>query len=74
MSTNLVSDYTEKTSVERSFALKNSSGAEKNKGRMLELMKSHYQADQQVKYLYLQAEIEALLGQLQTMQKRKTVS
>jgi hypothetical protein len=74
MSTNLVSDYTEKTSVERSFALKNSSGAEKNEGRMLELMKSHYQADQQVKYLYLQAEIEALLGQLQTMQKRKTVS
>lgn len=74
MSTNLVSDYTEKTSVERSFALKNSSGAEKNEGRMLQLMKSHYQADQQVKYLYLQAEIEALLGQLQTMQKRKTVS
>lgn len=74
MSTNLVSDYTEKSSVERSFALKNSSGAEKNEGRMLQLMKSHYQADQQVKYLHLQAEIEALLGQLQTMQKRKTVS
>jgi hypothetical protein len=33
-------------------------------------MKS-YQADQQVKYLHLQAEIEVLLQQLQTLKQKK---
>ena len=33
-----------------------------------------YQADQQVKYLYLQAEIEVLLQELQTLKQQKHVS
>lgn len=75
MSTNLVSGlYTEQSSVDRSFSIENSSIAVSNEGRLIQLMKSHYQADQQVKYLHLQAEVEALLGQLKTIQKQKTAS
>ena len=33
-----------------------------------------YQADQQVKYLHLQAEIEVLLQELQTLKQQKYVS
>lgn len=33
-----------------------------------------YQADQQVKYLYLQAEIEVLLQELQTIKQQKDLS
>jgi uncharacterized lipoprotein YajG len=36
--------------------------------RVQQLMKS-YQADQQVKYLHLQAEIEVLLQELQTLKR-----
>lgn len=34
-------------------------------------MKSPYQADQQVKFLHLQAEIETLMLQLQTIKQRQ---
>lgn len=37
----------------------------------IESMKSPYQADQQVKFLHLQAEIETLLLQLQTIKQRQ---
>jgi hypothetical protein len=37
---------------------------------LMKLMKS-YQADQQVKYLHLQAEIEVLFQQLQTLKQQK---
>jgi hypothetical protein len=37
----------------------------------MKLMKSIYQADQQVKYLHLQAEVETLLQQLQTLKKQR---
>lgn len=40
----------------------------------MELMKSIYQADQQVKYLHLQAEVESLLQQLQILQKQRLTS
>ncbi len=44
-----------------------------NDARLIQLMKS-YQADQQVKYLHLQAEIEVLLQQLQTLKQQKQQS
>jgi hypothetical protein len=37
-------------------------------------MKSLYQADQQEKFLHLQAETEALLTQLQTLKQQKLTS
>ena len=42
--------------------------------RLLELMKSTYQADQQVKYLHLQAEVESLLQQLQILKQQRLTS
>jgi hypothetical protein len=37
-------------------------------------MKSTYQADQQVKYLHLQAEVEFLLQQLQILKQQRQAS
>ncbi|MDJ0688286.1 MAG: hypothetical protein QNJ41_07240 [Xenococcaceae cyanobacterium MO_188.B32] len=37
-------------------------------------MTRYYQADQQVKYLHLQAEIEVLIQQLQTLKHQKYLS
>jgi hypothetical protein len=42
--------------------------------RLMELMKSLYQADQQVKYLHLQAEVESLLQQLQILKQQRLTS
>ena len=42
--------------------------------RLMTLMKSLYQADQQVKYLHLQAEVESLLQQLQILKQQKLAS
>ncbi|HEY9651750.1 MAG TPA: hypothetical protein V6C95_13870 [Coleofasciculaceae cyanobacterium] len=39
--------------------------------RLIELMKSLYQADQQVKYLHLQAEVESLLQQLEIVKQQR---
>lgn len=39
----------------------------------VEQMTKHYQADQQVKYLHLQAEIEVLLQQLTTLKQQQNV-
>lgn len=36
-------------------------------------MTKHYQADQQVKYLHLQAEIEVLLQQLTTLKQQQEI-
>ncbi|MBW4681856.1 MAG: hypothetical protein KME19_17330 [Microcoleus vaginatus WJT46-NPBG5] len=41
------------------------------RNKPIESMKSPYQADQQVKFLHLQAEIETLLLQLQTIKQRQ---
>ncbi len=42
--------------------------------RLIELMKSLYQADQQAKYLHLQAEVESLLQQLETLKQQRLAS
>jgi hypothetical protein len=39
----------------------------------LQQMTKHYQADQQVKYLHLQAEIEVLLQQLTTLKQQQEI-
>lgn len=49
--------------------------ASTNQTRLTESMKKLYQADQQVKFLHLQAEVETLLLELQTLkQQRMTAS
>jgi len=40
----------------------------------MQLMQSLYQADQQAKYLNLQAEVETLLQQLQSLKQERLVS
>ena len=42
--------------------------------RWAESMKSVYQADQQVKLLHLQAEVESLLLQLQTIKQQRLIT
>ncbi len=42
--------------------------------RLTALMKSLYQADQQVKYLHLQAEVESLLQHLQILKQQRQSS
>jgi hypothetical protein len=39
--------------------------------RVLEVLRSQYQADQQIKFLHLQAEAESLLQQLRVMKQQK---
>jgi hypothetical protein len=52
----------------------NSAGASTAQNRTLELMKSLYQTDQQVKFLHLEAEVETLLLELRTLKERNLVS
>lgn len=42
--------------------------------RKLDSVKSPYQADQQVKFLHLQAEIDSLLLQVQTLKQQRSVA
>ncbi|MGA9378503.1 MAG: hypothetical protein WBV73_07000 [Phormidium sp.] len=49
----------------------NMSVALTNQVRMMEKMKSVYQADQQLKLLNLQAEVETLLQQLQNLKQQR---
>ncbi|WP_236505248.1 hypothetical protein [Tychonema sp. BBK16] len=42
--------------------------------RKVESVKSPYQADHQVKFLHLQAEIESLLLQVQTVKQRRSIA
>jgi hypothetical protein len=60
--------------VSDSQSLSKSSATDTSNPRLMELMKSIYQADQQVKYLHLQAEVESLLQQLQILQKQRLTS
>jgi len=48
-----------------------SSPALSDEHRLMKLTKSLYQADQQVKYLHLQAEVESLLLHLQVLKQQK---
>lgn len=52
----------------------NRSTAANDNPRLIELMKSTYQTDQQVKYLHLQAEVESLLQQLQILKQQRLTS
>lgn len=45
----------------------------KNKAELIQKLTKAYQADQQVKYLHLQAEIEVLFQQLKTLQQRNNI-
>lgn len=42
--------------------------------RVMEMMKSVYQAEQQAKFLHLQAEVDSLLQQLQTLKQQRQAS
>ncbi|HBE19784.1 MAG TPA: hypothetical protein DEG17_02320 [Cyanobacteria bacterium UBA11149] len=55
-------------------AATNRSNVANNDNRLLELMKSIYQADQQVKYLHLQAEVDSLLQQLKIIKQQRVVA
>ena len=66
MTTNLLSR-------ESSLQSSNARSSSDRDARLMKLMKS-YQADQQVKYLHLQAEVEVLLQQLQTIQLKQQLS
>jgi hypothetical protein len=51
--------------------MRTSNAAVAENPRLMTLMKSMYQADQQVKYLHLQAEVESLLQQLQILKEQR---
>lgn len=57
--------------VSDSQSLKNRSTIATDDPRVMKLMKSLYQTDQQVKYLHLQAEVESLLQLLQTLKRQR---
>lgn len=57
--------------VSDSQSLRNRSTVASDDPRLMKLMKSLYQTDQQVKYLHLQAEVESLLQQLQTLKRQR---
>lgn len=57
-----------------SQSLINRSTAVTGNPHLVEQMKSPYRADQQVKYLHLQAEVESLLQQLQILKQQRLVS
>ena len=64
MSTQLISP------VSHSNSAVNQGPISSNDARLRQFMKS-YQADQQLKYLHLQAEIEVLLQELQTLKQQR---
>lgn len=51
----------------------NSLSAISGNPRLMQLMQSLYQADQQAEYLNLQAEVETLLQQLQSLKQERSV-
>jgi hypothetical protein len=55
-------------------SVRNPMAAVSTESRLLELMKSLYQTDQQVKYLHLQAEVESLLQQLKILKQQRLTS
>ncbi|NET58837.1 MAG: hypothetical protein F6K47_22610 [Symploca sp. SIO2E6] len=55
-------------------SVKNPSMAAANDTRLLELMKSLYPTDQQVKYLHLQAEVDSLLQHQQIIKQQRLTS
>ncbi|HEY9883205.1 MAG TPA: hypothetical protein V6C98_06300 [Thermosynechococcaceae cyanobacterium] len=47
---------------------------DQHRSRLIEAMKSQYQANQQVEFLYLQAEADSLLQQLQALKQQRAAS
>lgn len=70
MSTGLSASTIERPAIAVQEA-SNMSVALTNQVRMMEKMKSVYQADQQLKLLNLQAEVETLLQQLQNLKQQR---
>lgn len=60
--------------IGESQALRKRSTALTGNTSSVEKMKSLYQADQQVKYLHLQAEVEYLLQKLQILEQQRLTS
>ena len=71
MSTSSLTLTRPETSVGNSQSVSNVSAASISKTRIMQLTKSLYQTDQQVKFLHLQAEVESLLQQLQTIKQQR---
>ncbi|HEY9742511.1 MAG TPA: hypothetical protein V6C90_18665 [Coleofasciculaceae cyanobacterium] len=57
-----------------SQSVRNRSTVVADNPRLMKLMKSTYQTDQQVKYLHLQAEVESLLQHLQILKQQRQAS
>ncbi|MEW6492968.1 MAG: hypothetical protein AB1589_10745 [Cyanobacteriota bacterium] len=74
MSTRSSSLLDSPTAVEYSLATKSPKTAGAEDPRVITLMKSLYQADQQVKYLHLQAEVDSLLQHLQILKQQRISS
>jgi hypothetical protein len=71
MSTRLSSAPISQSSVERSG---NYLPAASDNPRLKKLKESLYQAEQQAKFLHLQAEVESLFQKLQTLKQQRTSS
>jgi ATP phosphoribosyltransferase len=55
-----------------SVAISSSASRNNNGDRLIKMLKSLYQADQQVKFLHLHAETDYLLQQLQTLKQQES--
>jgi hypothetical protein len=71
MSTRSLTVTRPETSVGNLSSLADVSTATIDNQRIMQLTKSLYQADHQEKFLHLQAEVESLLQQLQSLQQQK---
>jgi len=74
MSTRSSSLVCSPTPIGDTQALRNPTTSKTCNSRLTDLMRSLYQADQQVKYLHLQAEVESLLQQLQILKQQRLAS
>jgi hypothetical protein len=72
MSNNL-SSFSEKTETNSSANQSLAKNVKENNSLSVKLMKV-YQADQQLKYLHLEAEIDLLLQELQTLKQQKLLA
>jgi hypothetical protein len=70
MTSQLVYDRPSSQESKDSVSNRKNSTVDSKDATLMKLMKS-YQAEAQVKYLHLQAEIEVLLQQLQTLKQQK---
>ena len=71
MSTRSLTLTRPETSVDNSSSLNDVSAASRGDTRIMQLTKCLYQADQQAKFLHLQAEVDGLLQQLQTIKQQR---